>query len=58
MRTQASLDDEQVFEMAELAPTLEETMEHPVDKECAYAGGESAGAGRQSNGHLGKIESR
>ena len=40
LRTQASLSDEQVIEMAKLALTLEATMEHPVDVECAYAGGE------------------
>ena len=40
LRTQASLNDEQVVEMAKLAMTLEVTMEHPVDIECAYAGGE------------------
>jgi pyruvate,water dikinase len=34
------LNDEQVIEMAKLALTLEITMEHPVDIECAYAGGE------------------
>jgi pyruvate,water dikinase len=40
LRAQASLSDEQVIEMAKLAVTLEATMEHPVDVECAYAGGE------------------
>jgi len=40
LRAQASLNDEQVVEMAKLALTLEGTMEHPVDIECAYAGGE------------------
>ena len=40
LRAQASLNDEQVVEMAKLALTLEATMEHPVDVECAYAGGE------------------
>jgi pyruvate,water dikinase len=40
LRAQASLNDEQVIEMAKLALTLEATMEHPVDVECAYAGGE------------------
>ncbi len=40
LRAQASLNDEQVVEMAKLALTLEETMEHPVDIECAYASGE------------------
>ena len=36
---QASLNDEQVVEMAKLALKLEVTMERPVDIECAYAGG-------------------
>ncbi len=36
----SSLNDEQVIEMAKLALTLEATMRHPVDVECAYAGGE------------------
>ena len=40
LRTQATLNDEQVVEMAKLALTLEVTMEHPVDVECAYARGE------------------
>jgi len=40
LRNEASLNDEQVIEMARLALTLEVTMEHPVDVECAYAGGE------------------
>jgi pyruvate,water dikinase len=40
LRAQASLNDEQVIEMAKLALTLEGTMEHSVDIECAYAGGE------------------
>ena len=40
LRNEASLNDEQVIEMAKLALTLETTMEHPVDIECAYAGGE------------------
>jgi pyruvate,water dikinase len=39
LRNQASLNDEQVIEMARLTLTLEETMGHPVDVECAYAGG-------------------
>jgi pyruvate,water dikinase len=38
LRAQASLSDEQVLEMAKLDLTLEATMEHPVDVECAYAG--------------------
>jgi pyruvate,water dikinase len=40
LRNTTSLNDEQVMEMAKLALTLEVTMEHPVDVECAYAGGE------------------
>ncbi len=40
LRQAASLTDEQVVEIAKLARTLEVTMEHPVDVECAYAGGE------------------
>jgi len=39
LRTETCLTDEQVVEMAKLALTLEITMEHPVDVECAYAGG-------------------
>ena len=40
LRNTTSLNDEQAIEMAKLALTLEVTMEHPVDVECAYAGGE------------------
>ena len=40
LRAQSSMNNEQVVEMAKLALTLEATMEHPVDIECAYAGGE------------------
>jgi pyruvate,water dikinase len=40
LRNTSSLNDEQVIEMATLALTLEVTMEHPVDVECAYTGGE------------------
>jgi pyruvate,water dikinase len=40
LRQEASLTDEQVVEIARLAQTLEATLEHPVDVECAYAGGE------------------
>jgi pyruvate,water dikinase len=40
LRNTSSLTDEQVIETAKLALTLETTMEHPVDVECAYAGGE------------------
>jgi phosphoenolpyruvate synthase/pyruvate phosphate dikinase len=39
LRDQASLNDEQVIEMAQLALTLETTMSYPVDIECACAGG-------------------
>ena len=39
LRAQASLNDEQIVEMAKLALTLEVTMERAVDIECAYAGG-------------------
>jgi pyruvate,water dikinase len=37
LRNTSSLNDEQVIEMAKLALTLEVTMAHPVDIECAYA---------------------
>lgn len=40
LRNEASLNDEQILEMAKLALTLEVTMERPVDVECAYAQGE------------------
>jgi len=40
LRNEASLGDEQVIEMAKLAKTLETTLEHPVDIECAYANGQ------------------
>jgi pyruvate,water dikinase len=40
LRNIASLNVEQVIEMAKLALTLEVTMDHPLDVECAYAGGE------------------
>jgi phosphoenolpyruvate synthase/pyruvate phosphate dikinase len=40
LRNTTSLSDTQVIEMAKLTLTLEVTMEHPVDVECAYAGGE------------------
>jgi pyruvate,water dikinase len=39
LRNQASLDDQQVIEMTQLALALEATMSYPVDIECAYAGG-------------------
>ena len=39
LRNQASLDDEQVVELAKLALTLEDTMGHPVDIEGAFAAG-------------------
>ena len=38
LRNTTSLNDEQVIEMAQLVVTLESTMEHQVDVECAYAG--------------------
>jgi pyruvate,water dikinase len=40
LRKGVCLNDEQVVELAKLARTLEGTMEHPVDVEGAYAGGE------------------
>ena len=40
LREEASLNDDQVIEMARLALTLEATMTYPVDIECAYAGGD------------------
>lgn len=40
LRNTPSLNDEQIVEMAKLALTLEGTMEHPVDIECAYANGQ------------------
>jgi pyruvate, water dikinase len=40
LRNEVSLNDEQILEMAKLALTLEVTVEHAVDVECAYAGGE------------------
>jgi pyruvate,water dikinase len=39
LRNTTSMNDEQVIEMTKLALRLETTMEHPVDVECAYAGG-------------------
>lgn len=39
LRSQASLNDGQVLEMAQLALTLEQVMGYPVDIECAYADG-------------------
>lgn len=39
LRHESSLNDEQIIEMAMLALTLETTMGHPVDVECAFAGG-------------------
>ena len=39
LRKEASLNDEQVVEMAKLALTLEATMGHPVDVEGAFAAG-------------------
>ena len=40
LRKEAALNDEQVVELAKLVRTLEGTMQHPVDVEGAYAGGE------------------
>jgi phosphoenolpyruvate synthase/pyruvate phosphate dikinase len=40
LRKEAALTDEQVVEVAQLARTLEATMEHAVDVEGAYAHGE------------------
>ena len=40
LRSQSSLNEEQVLEMAQLALTLEQAMGYPVDIECAYAGGQ------------------
>jgi len=40
LRAQASLTEEQVAEMAQLTLSLEATMGHAVDVECAYASGE------------------
>jgi pyruvate,water dikinase len=39
LRTQAALNDAQAMEMAQLARTLDATMNRPVDIECANAGG-------------------
>jgi pyruvate,water dikinase len=39
LRKISSLNDQQVVEMAKLALTLEVTVQHPVDVECAYAEG-------------------
>jgi len=39
LRKEASLNDEQVVELAKLALNLETTMEHPVDIEGAFAAG-------------------
>ncbi len=40
LRNEASLSDEQAVEMAQLALSLEATMGHAVDVECAYANGQ------------------
>jgi phosphoenolpyruvate synthase/pyruvate phosphate dikinase len=40
LRNQSSLADEQAIKMAQLALTLETTMENLVDVECAFASGE------------------
>ncbi len=39
LRTQPALREDQLIEMARLAMTLERTMGHPVDVECAYQAG-------------------
>jgi pyruvate,water dikinase len=39
LRQAACLTDEQVVEIAQLALTLAATLGHPVDIECAFAGG-------------------
>jgi phosphoenolpyruvate synthase/pyruvate phosphate dikinase len=39
LRMEACLNDDQIVELAKLALSLEATMEHPVDVECAFAGG-------------------
>jgi pyruvate,water dikinase len=39
LRKEVSLNDEQILEMARLTLTLETTMNHSVDIECAYAAG-------------------
>ena len=40
LQNEASLSEEQLIEVAQLALSLEATMGYPVDIECAYAGGE------------------
>jgi pyruvate,water dikinase len=40
LRSQLAVSDEQIAAMARLAIALEETVGHPVDVECAIAGGE------------------
>jgi pyruvate,water dikinase len=40
LRNEASLAEEQMIEVAQLALSLEATMGYPVDLECAYAGGD------------------
>jgi phosphoenolpyruvate synthase/pyruvate phosphate dikinase len=40
LREEASLNDDQVREIAKLALAMETEMEHPVDVECAWAAGE------------------
>jgi phosphoenolpyruvate synthase/pyruvate phosphate dikinase len=49
LRDQPSLNDEQVIEVAQLALTLDATMSHPVDIECAYAGGKLYSAAVPAN---------
>jgi pyruvate,water dikinase len=40
LRSEASLAEEQLTEVAQLALSLEATMGYPVDLECAYASGQ------------------
>ena len=40
LRSRSALSDEQIVAIARLAIALEETVGHPVDVECAFAGGE------------------
>ena len=40
LRNEASLAEEQMIEVAQLALSLETTMGYPVDIECAYASGQ------------------
>lgn len=40
LRNEASLNDEQIRDLAELVLSLEASMGHPVDVEAAFAAGE------------------